>query len=99
MLYLMLYCLLVYAYTHDTIFYICLPDSNLSILVFACARHLASFYGLVRLLSDNPGLVCLDPEAWIVASFPVEDHPIRVRSESVTDQHQIFYITFLSGPS
>jgi len=31
--------------------------------VFACARHLASFYVLVGLFSDNPGPACPDPEA------------------------------------
>jgi len=88
----------------------CVPDSRRSLRymlilfrfidtrLFACARHLASSYAFVGLISNNPGFICPNPRAWTVAGFPVKDQPIRVRSESMADQRQIICIPFLSGP-
>ena len=67
--------------------------------MFACAGHLASSHVLVGLISDNPGLVYLDPRAWTIGGFLVEEQPIRVHSGCVADQRQIIRILFLPGPS
>jgi len=67
--------------------------------VFSCARYSASSCVLVGLLSDNLGYACPDSGAWIIAGFPAEDQPFRVRSGSMADQRQITRISFLPGPS
>ena len=50
--------MLEYACAHDMIFDVCLPIRFIDTRVFACARHLASSYVLVGLLSDNSGPAC-----------------------------------------
>jgi len=44
----------------------------------ACAHHLASFYALTKLPSDNLGRAYLDPEVWDKVDPSVEDQAFLV---------------------
>ena len=48
-------------------------SSYFSIFIFHLARHLAFFYILIVLHSDNPGPVCFDSGMWIEEDPTIAD--------------------------
>jgi len=60
--------------------------------VIAFARHLASFYVLAGLFSDNHGPACLDSEAWNEVKPSVKDSAFL---EEQADQLRSFSIYLL----
>ena len=61
------------AYAHDKVFDICLPIRFIDTCVFACARHLRSFYILVGLFSYNLGPAYPNPRGWSLWILHVAD--------------------------
>ena len=76
------YCMLVYACAHDTIFDICLFDTDLSIQV--CLRVYTTWLHFTYLLGyflTTSGPAFSDSEAWIDADPSAKDQLIRAAQQ------------------